>query len=151
MYDEANIQQLVRRAWHEARSIDMGHLGEHDRVLVCKAVVDLIEAISRRWKTRTSRRQYVVIVRDHHQLRVELRELLDRGRLNQQKRSPDPVELMALSAQVGGVGLVCRQRREQRLRLGDLRHFWGRRETFERRREDGMGVGGPSSRQVELR
>jgi hypothetical protein len=26
---------------------------------------------------------------------------------------------MALSAQVGGVGLVCRQRREQRLRLGD--------------------------------
>ena len=46
MYDEANIQQLVRRAWHEAQPIDMGHLGEHNRVLVCKAVVDLIEAIS---------------------------------------------------------------------------------------------------------
>jgi hypothetical protein len=45
-YDEAHIQQLVRRAWDEAQPIDMGHLGEHNRVLVCKAVVDLIEAIS---------------------------------------------------------------------------------------------------------
>ena len=51
----------------------MGHLGEHDRVLVCNAVVDLIEAISPRLKTRTGR-PYLVIVRDHHQLRFELRE-----------------------------------------------------------------------------
>ena len=74
MYDEANIQQLVRRAWHEAQPIDMGHLGEHNRVLVCKAIVDLIETISPRLKTRTGR-PYIVIVRDHHQLRIELREL----------------------------------------------------------------------------
>ncbi len=31
---------------------------------------------------------------------------------------------------------------EQRLRLGDLRHFRRRREAFERRREDSVGVGG---------
>jgi len=74
MSDEAKIQQLVRRAWDEARPIDMGHLGEHDRVLVCKAIVDLIEAISPRLKPTTGRRPYVVIVRDHHQLRIELRE-----------------------------------------------------------------------------
>ena len=49
-------------------------VSEHDRVLVCKAIVDLIETISPRLKTRTSRRPYVVIVRDHHQLRFELRE-----------------------------------------------------------------------------
>jgi hypothetical protein len=75
MYDEANIQQLVRRAWDEARPIDTGHLGEQNRVLVCQAIADLIEAISPRLKTRTGRRQYVVIVRDHHQLRIELRQL----------------------------------------------------------------------------
>ena len=74
MSAEAKIQQLVRRAWDEWRPIDMGHLSEHDRVLVCKAIVDLIEAISPRLKTRTGRRPYVVIVRDHHQLRIELRE-----------------------------------------------------------------------------
>ena len=74
MSDAAKIQQLVRQAWDEARSIDMGHLGEHDRVLVCETIVDLIEAISPRLKTRTGRRPYVVIVRDHHQLRIELRE-----------------------------------------------------------------------------
>ena len=74
MSDEAKIQQLVRRAWDEGRPIDMGHLSEHDRVLVCKAIVDLIETISPRLKTRTSRRPYVVIVRDHHQMRFELRE-----------------------------------------------------------------------------
>ena len=74
MSDEAKIQQLVRRAWDEGRPIDMGHLGEHDRVLVCKAVVDLIEAISPRLNRRAGRRPYVVIVRDHHQLRIELRE-----------------------------------------------------------------------------
>lgn len=73
MSDEAKIKQLVRLAWDEGRSIDMGHLGEHDRVLVCNAVVDLIEAISPRLKTRTGR-PYLVIVRDHHQLRFELRE-----------------------------------------------------------------------------
>ena len=52
----------------------MGHLSEHDRVMVCKAILDLIEAISPRLKTRTGRRPYIVIVRDHHQLRIELRE-----------------------------------------------------------------------------
>jgi hypothetical protein len=56
MSDEAKIQQLVRRAWDDGRPIDMGHLSEHDRVLVCKAIVDLIETISPRLKTRTSRR-----------------------------------------------------------------------------------------------
>jgi hypothetical protein len=35
--------------------------------------VDLIETISPRLKTRTGR-PYIVIVRDHHQLRIELRE-----------------------------------------------------------------------------
>jgi len=74
MSDEATIQQLVRRAWEEARSIDMGHLTEHDRLLVCKAIVDLIEAISPRLKPKAGRRPYVVIMRDHHQLRIELRE-----------------------------------------------------------------------------
>ena len=53
----------------------MGHLNERDRVLVCETIADLIEAISPRLKTRTGRRTYVVIVRDHHQLRFELREL----------------------------------------------------------------------------
>jgi hypothetical protein len=72
--DAAKIQQLVRRAWDEARPIDMGHLSEHDRVMVCDTIVDLIKAISPRLKTRTGRRRYVVIVRDHHQLRIELRE-----------------------------------------------------------------------------
>ena len=52
----------------------MGHLGERDRVLVCETIADLIEAISPRLKTRTGRRPYVLIVRDHHQLRFELRE-----------------------------------------------------------------------------
>ena len=52
----------------------MGHLSEHDRLLVCKAIVDLIEAISPRRKTRTGRRPYIVIARDHHQLRIELHE-----------------------------------------------------------------------------
>jgi hypothetical protein len=74
MYDEVNVQQPVRRAWDEARPIDMGHLSERDRVLVCKAIVDLIETISPRLRTRTGR-PYIVIVRDHHQLRIELREL----------------------------------------------------------------------------
>jgi hypothetical protein len=73
MSDEAKIQQLVRRAWEEARAIDMGHLSEHDRVLVCQAIVDLIETISR-LKRRTGRGSYIVIVRDHHQLRIELRD-----------------------------------------------------------------------------
>ena len=74
MSDEAKIQQLVRRAWEEARSIDMGHLSEHDRVLVCQAIVDLIETIFRLKRRRTGRGSYIVIVRDHHQLRIELRE-----------------------------------------------------------------------------
>jgi hypothetical protein len=73
MSDEPKIKQLVWRAWDEGRPIDMGHLGEHDRVLVCKAIADLIEAISPRLKTRSGR-PYLVIVRDHHQLRFELRQ-----------------------------------------------------------------------------
>jgi hypothetical protein len=72
--DAAKIQELVRLAWDEARSIDMGHLGEQDRVLVCETIVDLIEGISPSLKTRTGRRPYIVIVRDHRQLRIELRE-----------------------------------------------------------------------------
>jgi len=71
MSDEAKIQQLARWAWDEARSIDMGHLGEHDRVLVCEKIVELIVA---RRKIRTGSRRYVLIVRDHHQLRIEFRE-----------------------------------------------------------------------------
>jgi hypothetical protein len=74
MSDETKIQQLVRRALDEGRSIDMGHLSERDRVLVCETIVDLIEAISPRLKTRSGRRPYVLIVRDHSQLRIELRE-----------------------------------------------------------------------------
>ena len=73
MSDEAKIKELVRRAWDEGRSIDMGHLSERDRVLVCETIADLIEAISPRLKTRTRRRPYVLIVRDH-ELRFELRE-----------------------------------------------------------------------------
>jgi hypothetical protein len=72
MSDEAKIKHLVRQAWDEGRSINMGHLSERDRVLVCETIADLI---SPRLKTRTGRRPYVVIVRDHHQLRFELREL----------------------------------------------------------------------------
>jgi hypothetical protein len=52
----------------------MGHLREHDRVLVCETIVDLIEAISRRRKTGIGRGPYIVIVREHHQLRIELRD-----------------------------------------------------------------------------
>jgi hypothetical protein len=74
MSDEAKIKHLVRQAWDEGRSINMGHLGERDRVLVCETIVDLIETISPRLKRRTGRRPYVVIVRDHHLLRFELRE-----------------------------------------------------------------------------
>jgi hypothetical protein len=74
MSDETKIQQLVRRALDEGRSIDMRHLSERDRVLVCETIVDLIEAICPRLKTRSGRRPYVLIVRDHSQLRIELRE-----------------------------------------------------------------------------
>ena len=74
MFDAAKIQELVRLAWDEAQSIDMRHLGEDDRVLVYETIVDLIEGISPCLKTRTGRRPYIVIVRDHHQLRLELRE-----------------------------------------------------------------------------
>ena len=74
MSDAAEIQQLVREAWDEARSIDMRHLGEHDRALVWETIVDLIEAISPRLKTGTGQRPYIVIVRDHHQVRLKLRE-----------------------------------------------------------------------------
>jgi len=41
----------------------MGHLGEHDRVLVCETIVDLIEAISPRLIRRgPGPRSYIVIV-----------------------------------------------------------------------------------------
>ena len=57
----------------------------------------------------------------------------------------------ALSLPLCGLDLLrLRQRRQQRLRLGDLRHFGRRREAFERRREDGVGVGGAAGRLVEL-
>ena len=40
-----------------------------------------------------------------------------------------------------GLNLVgLRQRREQRLSLGDLRHLRRRRKAFQRRREDGVGL-----------
>ena len=74
MSDEAKIKHLVRQAWDEGRSINMGHLGERDRVLVCVAIAEQIEEISPRLKTRTSR-SYVLIVRAHHQVRFELHEL----------------------------------------------------------------------------
>jgi hypothetical protein len=83
--DPAEIQQLVKRAWDEARSIDMGHLGEHDRMRVCETIVDLIEALSPRLKTRVGTRPYIVIVRDHHQLRIELR--VPEGWLHSSSRS----------------------------------------------------------------
>jgi hypothetical protein len=38
--------------------------------------------------------------------------------------------------------VVLRQRGKQRLSLGDLRHFRRRRKSFERRREDGIGLDG---------
>jgi hypothetical protein len=44
---------------------------------------------------------------------------------------------------------LCK-RREQSLRLGDLRHFRRGRERFERRREDGVGVQEASGRLIEL-
>ena len=56
-------------------------------------------------------------------------------------------------ARARGLGLnivSSRQRREQRLRLGDLGHFRRRRKAFERGREDGVGVGGAGGRLVEL-
>ena len=39
---------------------------------------------------------------------------------------------------------------QQRLRLSDLRHFGRRRETIERRREDGVGFGGAGGRLIEF-
>ena len=58
---------------------------------------------------------------------------------------------LAFSLRLRGLDLVgLRQRREQRLRLSDLRHFRRRREAFERGREDGVGVGGAAGRLIEL-
>ena len=57
----------------------------------------------------------------------------------------------ALALRFGGLDLVrLRQRRQQRLRLGDLRHFWRRRKAFERGREHGVGFGGAVGRLIEL-
>ena len=47
------------------------------------------------------------------------------------------------------VGL--RQRGQQRLRLGDLRHFWGRRKALERGCKHGVRVGVAARRTIELR
>src|SRR6516162_2872508 len=44
-----------------------------------------------------------------------------------------------------------RQRRKQRLRLCDLRHFRRWRKTFERGREGGVGINGAASGLVEFR
>ena len=46
---------------------------------------------------------------------------------------------------------AARQTFKERLRLGDLRHFRRRRKTFERGREDRVGVGWPGGRLVEFR
>ena len=59
-------------------------------------------------------------------------------------RQPLPLRHVGLDF----VGL--RQRRQQRLRLRDLRHFWRRRKAFEGGREDGVGFGGATGRLVEL-
>ena len=57
----------------------------------------------------------------------------------------------SLSLRCFGLDLVgLRHRYQQRLRLGDLGHFGRRRKAFERRREDGVGVGGAAGRLVEL-
>jgi hypothetical protein len=69
MSDEAKVKQLVRRAWDEGRSIEMGHMAERDRALVCAAIAELIEEISPRLKTRSGR-SYVLIVRAHHGVRA---------------------------------------------------------------------------------
>jgi len=42
------------------------------------------------------------------------------------------------------------ERRQQRLRLGDLRRFGRRRKAFKRRREDRVSFGGAGGRLVEL-
>ena len=46
--------------------------------------------------------------------------------------------------------LSLRERREQRLRLGNLGHFRRRRKAFERGREDGVGFGQAAGRVIEL-
>ena len=43
-----------------------------------------------------------------------------------------------------------RQRRQKRLRLGDLRHFRRRRNAFQRGRENGVGFGGAAGRLIEV-
>ena len=47
--------------------------------------------------------------------------------------------------------VIFPERREQRLRLGDLGHFRRRRKAFERRREDGVSFDGAAGRLIELR
>ena len=57
----------------------------------------------------------------------------------------------ALARRRGVLDLVAiLQRREQRLRFGDLRHFRCRRKAFERGLEDRVGLGGAAGRLVEL-
>ena len=56
-----------------------------------------------------------------------------------------------LSLRLCGLDLLrLRQRRQQRLRLGDLGHLRRRRKAFERRREDGVGFDGAAGRLVEF-
>ena len=50
--------------------------------------------------------------------------------------------------QVGPDLIDVLKRRQQRLRLGNLGHFRRWREAFERRREDGVGVGGTAGRSI---
>ena len=58
-----------------------------------------------------------------------------------------PLSLRGLGLDLLGLG----EGREQRPRLGDLRHFRCRRKAFKRGREDGVGVAGAGGRLIELR
>ena len=56
-----------------------------------------------------------------------------------------------MSPRLVGLDLIrLRQRREQRLRLGDLGHFRRRRKAFERGREHRVGVGEAGVRLIEF-
>jgi hypothetical protein len=57
-----------------------------------------------------------------------------------------------LARRLGVFHLVdLRQRRQQRLRFGDLRHFRRRGEAFECGRENGAGFDGAACRLIEPR
>ena len=72
------------------------------------------------------------------------------ARCDQRVAVGDVQSLVLLTSRRIRLDLVrLHQRRQQRLRLGDFRHFWRRREAFERWREDGMGLNGAGGRLVE--